>query len=136
MLLEKARLIFGEQGFQQTKLEDVAKAAGFSKASIYNYFHDKEDLFLQSSIEISNELTLKLEDELKKCDSALDILGNQVELTLMSTKEDFGFSLALAQYPHDRSELFLEKEPFAGRNELMKKHCESLSNILQPLKKS
>ena len=37
--------IFAEKGFAATKLEEVAEAAGVSKATIYLYFDSKTDLF-------------------------------------------------------------------------------------------
>ncbi len=37
--------IFAEKGFAATKLEEVAEAAGVSKATIYLYFDSKMDLF-------------------------------------------------------------------------------------------
>jgi len=36
---------FSQQGFQATRLEDVAKRAGIAKGTIYLYFRDKETLF-------------------------------------------------------------------------------------------
>lgn len=40
-----ALALFAERGFALTKLEDVAKAAGISKGTIYLYFETKEELF-------------------------------------------------------------------------------------------
>lgn len=37
--------LFSEQGFAATRLEDVARQAGVSKATIYRYFENKEALF-------------------------------------------------------------------------------------------
>ena len=44
-LLEAALAVFGEQGFEPTRLEDVAERASVSKGTIYNYFPSKEALF-------------------------------------------------------------------------------------------
>lgn len=40
-----ALALFAERGFGATRLEDVAKAAGISKGTVYLYFPTKEDLF-------------------------------------------------------------------------------------------
>ena len=37
--------LFVERGYATTRLEDIAKAAGVSKASLYRYFDNKEALF-------------------------------------------------------------------------------------------
>lgn len=44
-LLEAALDLFVERGFAATRLDDVAKAAGVSKGTLYLYYKSKEDLF-------------------------------------------------------------------------------------------
>src|SRR3954465_14058296 len=44
-ILEAALEVFGEQGFEHARLEDVAERASVSKGTIYNYFPSKEALF-------------------------------------------------------------------------------------------
>jgi AcrR family transcriptional regulator len=44
-LLEAALDLFVERGFAATRLDDVAKAAGVSKGTLYLYYKNKEDLF-------------------------------------------------------------------------------------------
>ncbi len=45
-ILEAALKIFTDNGYHLTKLEDVTKAAGVAKGTLYLYFKSKEDLFL------------------------------------------------------------------------------------------
>ena len=45
-LVAAALELFGEQGFANTSLKDVGKKAGVSKATVYLYFKNKEDLLL------------------------------------------------------------------------------------------
>jgi AcrR family transcriptional regulator len=44
-ILEAALVVFGEEGFEHARLEDVAEHAQVSKGTIYNYFPSKEALF-------------------------------------------------------------------------------------------
>jgi AcrR family transcriptional regulator len=44
-LIEAALAVFGERGFRQTTLEEVAARAGVSKGTVYLYFASKDDLF-------------------------------------------------------------------------------------------
>ncbi|HEY3933287.1 MAG TPA: TetR/AcrR family transcriptional regulator [Gemmatimonadales bacterium] len=44
-LLDAALAVFGERGFRQTTLEEVAARAGVSKGTVYLYFDSKDDLF-------------------------------------------------------------------------------------------
>lgn len=44
-LLDAALLLFVEKGFAATRSEEVARAAGVSKGTLYLYYPSKEDLF-------------------------------------------------------------------------------------------
>jgi AcrR family transcriptional regulator len=44
-ILDAALALFAEKGFAATRLDDVARHAGLSKAAIYLYFDDKTALF-------------------------------------------------------------------------------------------
>jgi AcrR family transcriptional regulator len=45
-LLEAALAVFARKGYRNTRLDDVAEAAGVTKGAIYHYFDTKEDLLL------------------------------------------------------------------------------------------
>jgi AcrR family transcriptional regulator len=45
-LLEAALAVFAQRGFRNTRLDDVAEAAGVTKGAIYHYFDTKEELLL------------------------------------------------------------------------------------------
>ncbi len=44
-ILEGARMVFLERGFDAASMSDIARAAGVSKGTLYVYFADKEHLF-------------------------------------------------------------------------------------------
>lgn len=46
-VLEGARKIFLRDGFERASVDDIAREAGVSKATIYAYFPDKQLLFLE-----------------------------------------------------------------------------------------
>ncbi|MGG4168288.1 TetR/AcrR family transcriptional regulator [Rossellomorea vietnamensis] len=39
--------LFGQKGYEDTSLAEIAKEVGIKKPSIYNHFHSKEDLFIE-----------------------------------------------------------------------------------------
>jgi AcrR family transcriptional regulator len=45
-ILRAAEVIFSEQGFEKTQLEEIAARAGYTRGAIYAHYADKEDLFL------------------------------------------------------------------------------------------
>ncbi|MGI3169431.1 TetR/AcrR family transcriptional regulator [Pseudooceanicola sp. C21-150M6] len=46
-VLEGARQVFLAEGFEGANVDDIAKAAGVSKATLYSYFPDKRLLFVE-----------------------------------------------------------------------------------------
>src|ERR1700689_406883 len=44
-IVEGARAVFLAQGFDAASMNDIARAAGVSKGTLYVYFSDKEHLF-------------------------------------------------------------------------------------------
>jgi len=47
-ILKAAMRVFGEKGVADTKMNDVAVAAGIGKGTIYEYFQNREDLLCES----------------------------------------------------------------------------------------
>jgi TetR/AcrR family transcriptional regulator, fatty acid metabolism regulator protein len=43
-IIEAAMSVFGEKGYHDSTISDIARAAGVSEATIYEYFEGKEDL--------------------------------------------------------------------------------------------
>ena len=56
--------IFGEKGFQDATVAEIAKDAGGRDATIYEYFTSKEDLLLAIPLEITNELIPQINDHM------------------------------------------------------------------------
>ena len=44
-IIEAAFSVFGETGFEATRIQSIARRAGISSGTIYTYFRDKKDLF-------------------------------------------------------------------------------------------
>ena len=62
-LLAVARRVFAERGFQATTMDDIAKAAGFTKPILYQYFESKTYLYRQIVTETAHQLLTTLEEE-------------------------------------------------------------------------
>ena len=44
--MEQATLLFCQKGYNQTSIQEISTASGFSKGHIYYYFESKENLFV------------------------------------------------------------------------------------------
>jgi AcrR family transcriptional regulator len=52
-LLDKAVTVFSRYGYSKTTLNDIAEKSGINKASLYHYFKNKEELFVQVMLQVS-----------------------------------------------------------------------------------
>ena len=64
---EKALVLFAKQGIENTKMDEIAAAVGYGKATLYVYFKNKEDivsfLALQSMEKLRSALSMAMEKE-------------------------------------------------------------------------
>lgn len=65
-LLDKAINCFTKYGYSKTTLDDIAKETGINKASLYHYFKNKEELFLQVLLLVAEQGIQELETRTEK----------------------------------------------------------------------
>ncbi|MGH2923027.1 MAG: TetR/AcrR family transcriptional regulator, partial [Solirubrobacterales bacterium] len=46
LIVEAAGRLFGERGYERTRLDEIAAAAGVTKPIVYRHFDSKRDLYL------------------------------------------------------------------------------------------
>ncbi len=55
-ILDGARSVFAEQGYERATVDLIAAKAGVSKATVYNHFDDKQALFVAAVVEMCDGL--------------------------------------------------------------------------------
>jgi len=63
-IINSAKKLFSEQGYQKTTIVDISKQAGLSEAALYEYFQGKEDLLLTIPDLWVSELLRDLDEQL------------------------------------------------------------------------
>lgn len=63
-IIDSARSLFAEQGYQKTTVMDISRQAGLSEAALYDHFQGKEDLLLAIPQLWVSELLEDLEEQL------------------------------------------------------------------------
>ena len=56
-LLAAARTLFGTQGFADTSVDEVVRAASVTKGALYHHFRDKDDLFRAVVEQVKQDVT-------------------------------------------------------------------------------
>ncbi|MCU0340912.1 MAG: TetR/AcrR family transcriptional regulator [Spirosomaceae bacterium] len=75
-ILDAARKLFLEQGFEKTSIRNIADAIEYSPATIYLYYKDKNELLFA----LHEEAFLKMMEELSKVVSVKDPFERLVEM--------------------------------------------------------
>ncbi len=95
-----AETVFGQVGFTNAKMEDIAKEAGITKVTLYSYFQSKDNLQLAITHKALSLLNERYEQALinnrsiNGLDSTLDMFNKFVDLC----KENYLYSEALLSY--------------------------------------
>ncbi|MBD3346504.1 MAG: TetR family transcriptional regulator [Chitinivibrionales bacterium] len=99
LILDAARRVFAERGYHETSIEHIAREAGFSKPSLYNYYKDKEDIFLQLSLREIDILLSKMNANCDDSFSSMKNLEGMIRAVFDTFGEHFYFMLTLSHFP-------------------------------------
>jgi len=127
-VLEGARQVFLADGFEGASVDDIARVAGVSKATLYSYFPDKRLLFMEvANAECTRmaEAALELIDDCASPREVLKIAANQLVPFLLSEFAQQCFRICVAErdrFP-ELGRAFYVSGPKMGRDRL----CEYLS---------
>nr|UWI50721.1 TetR/AcrR family transcriptional regulator [Clostridioides difficile] len=90
-----AQVLFMQKGIEATSMDDIAKKAGYSKATLYVYFKNKEEivgvLVLESMKKLHTYITSALEEQ-KNTKTRYDFICN----ALLKYQEEFPFYFKIA----------------------------------------
>ena len=78
-ILKAARKLFSAQGYEDTMIEEIARRAKVSKATVYNYFLNKESLLIGIVDEVADRVEELLETNLVDCRDSLEKLRRVLE---------------------------------------------------------
>ena len=83
--------IFSEKGFEKTRMEDVAKAAGVGKGTIYEYFQTKDELMEFAVASLFEGMAGDLMPNAEAPVSATELLISMLEKSVEAIKQ-IGFA--------------------------------------------
>jgi len=108
-ILEAAFAQFSRYGFRRTSMQDIAKEAGTSRASLYSYFENKEEIFRCLAAELHERSLGDAESHLKSAGSLG--LDSRVEAALIARLAPF--QEVVTQSAHG-SEIYDENNRLCG----------------------
>ncbi len=115
-LLEAAREVFLEQGYEGASIEEIVRRVGGSKASLYSYFGSKEGLFWELVGTLSDEFLAELAVP-TRADAQLEQILNTIGMRFLRAFLDpagcslFRTLIAESQRFPQLAERFFERGP-------------------------
>jgi AcrR family transcriptional regulator len=118
-IIEGARAIFLAQGFDAASMNDIARAAGVSKGTLYVYFENKEQLFqaiCSQECEAQAESLFKFHPEDEDVEATLIRVGVEVVKMLCSPEKASSARtvIAIAERMPEIGRAFYETGPARG----------------------
>lgn len=98
IILDAALEVFGARGYHETRLEDIASSAGFSKAALYTYYQDKEEIFLSLAIREYERLLEQIENRERDGSESAKCIRSILYSIFTLFGEHFGIMLAISQF--------------------------------------
>lgn len=89
-VLEGARAVFMADGYEGASVDDIARAAGVSKATLYSYFRDKSLLFVAVAKTECLRQSKEIVDSIDMQRSPREVLGEGGRQFLRFVTSDFG----------------------------------------------
>lgn len=91
-ILKASRRLFSANGYDNTMIEEVAERAEISKATLYNYFPNKESLLIGIALEELEHLHRFVTCDLRELDSTLEKIYRLLEFFILDTIGYVGLS--------------------------------------------
>ncbi|WP_425044524.1 TetR/AcrR family transcriptional regulator [Primorskyibacter sp. S87] len=119
-VLAGARDVFMADGFEGASVDDIARAAGVSKATLYSYFPDKRLLFMevaQTECTCMADRIVEMIDETRPAREVLHFTATQVIAFLVSDFAQQVFRICVAEkerFP-ELARTFYQAGPETGR---------------------
>jgi AcrR family transcriptional regulator len=96
-ILETAHEVFKEGGYYGSSISEITRRCGVSMATFYQYFRNKEEVFLELNEVIISHFTVQVESLSEEGLGFEDRLRNSIQLLFSHTQNNFAFHRILGE---------------------------------------
>ena len=130
LILDAALEVLSQKGYYETRLEDIAEKAGFSKSALYRYYQDKEEIFFTIAVQEKFRIITKLTtgpQRLSRDNHISENLRRLLTISFTAWGDRFSFILAINSFQvmalvsalHDQGKLMkIKREFLSGESEM------------------
>lgn len=130
LILDAASKVFAQKGYYETRLEDIAMEAGFSKASLYNYFQDKEEIYFSIAVREGGQLI----EAIKSACANEKLLVNRLRSIMLTIFTMFGQHFEMILTPSDLKSQVALRDEMCKHKDLFEQMHQTFSLLLNVLK--
>jgi AcrR family transcriptional regulator len=131
-IIVAAKRVFSEKGFSRATMEDIAKEAELSPATLYLYFKNKDELYASLSIRILQYLLIRLEHVAKETSASLETRMESLKKALLDVY-DFDPLVIINMFHLQSSETLRNLSPDIMKEieDLSRKSLGTMARILE-----
>lgn len=78
-IIKAAQQLFGDPGFDATKIDDIAANAGVAKGAVYHHFKNKNEIFEAVFDQVSSEIVAAMVNDIEPADGSLKTLTHSMK---------------------------------------------------------
>ena len=123
VILKGAWEAFSKLGYHQTRLEDIAHAAGFSKTALYYYYENKEEIFMDLVIREGGRVFEYVESRVEQTSGTLDAIEQYARGVLEVFGDHFNLMMGMMDFeagiPPNPAQFHKQKEKMAQMKEII-----------------
>ena len=97
-ILQKSLDVFVEEGYEDVTFQKIADRCGITRTTLYIYFHNKYDIFIESIKELLGSMELDIKKWLNKDISQEEILRQVVEIIFTKIEQNKKLFVVLLSY--------------------------------------
>jgi len=113
-VLKEAMRAFGKRGYHNTSLEDIARSLNVSKATLYNYIKDKQEILHECHAHAYDIGERAFEYARQRGSTGAEVLRHVMLYNITSLTEEFGACAVLTEVdalrPKDRASAIKRRE--------------------------
>lgn len=88
IILDGASELFIKNKYENVSMSDIADFVAFSRATLYNYFATKEEIYFEIGTQYTKELTVKIRNIINNSKSGLDVVLSHCKIALEDILEN------------------------------------------------
>ena len=97
-ILQKSLDVFVEEGYEDVTFQKIADRCGITRTTLYIYFHNRYDIFIESIKELLGSMELDIKKWLNKDISQEEILRQVVEIIFTKIEQNKKLFVVLLSY--------------------------------------